>query len=1042
MRVTSPFLRCVEELYTLYSDKSIDSKTLNDNLWLARQNFWSWSQSTKNSDRDWKDLVERVISFICPDFSPLYGVSNYNPATVGNSAPSASAHKSENQDEKVNKIDLKEAIEVILDRNLTEAERDLELVELAKKSDNYNAKEVREIASKRERQRVEEDHLSDRRRELENLENLESEQYLPFDEIFYAAPEIADVFKRLIKSNPKIQPQYFLSILSILGSLIGVKAKVKVPVLGKFSPTINTVCVGESGEGKSIVSGILMGPLYELQSEIHALYREQKKQYDEAVENWEKSHPDDRDRKPRPEEFITVSDAFLVINEYSREGIVKNHHDNPNGLLVHQEELIAICRAQNMYRQGKGDDRQFLNNLYDNKPVYRALKCERITVPETAVCITGGVQPSVILAEMGDLSDPDGQWARYNFMWGKEKQVYTDLDMQTVDLSPMLKQLYNLVYSMPHVECRIDNEGKKIFQQFLNEMEKLRWECLQQGKRAVYSKAAGEVMRIALILHCANCLVNNQPVGVIVPAIAIESAIAIKRYFLRQIEIVRTWGNASSEFEGGFAPMYRRIQKIAQRISNKKEFLTTRDVLSARDPLLKTAKLVEKCFKQIAAMNKGVVTKYKRGVALVISSLSPDNDPNGGINPNTPNTPNKPPLNGNNNPDGGTSPKTTPNKPTQDGDNNSVEGYVYTATSNASSNTKVTNNNSQSGFSTLFSIGENNVFKINNIASNSILLKTAEELLEKNQSVESSSSKDLKSFAESAESAGRTFIESSINTETGSAKPAMVESSPSKDLNSTLAIIAENKSSAIKAKNEMNGVEIISQTTGSIVVDKNCSTLILDSTQWKALLNFYSRSYLILVENESAALMRELDELEIEISSEDRQVLLNDDCAEIGCADATVIKTMLGFFGTGFKGFFAPIERQIEEIIDREKEQLRPTESELAEFEIDFEVGMKVINERSAERGTITAVCLREKTVTVEVDSGDQKRWYDNVVKPVPEQFFSYPKLINAIDLQIKRLGWSIDRASDYLFSQFKVRSRSKLNGEQLFSFLVNLQAI
>jgi hypothetical protein len=66
---------------------------------------------------------------------------------------------------------LLERIDAILDRHLSEAQQDLELVQLAKQLDNYNASEIRALAAKRRRERDEEDNLSERKQELERLES-------------------------------------------------------------------------------------------------------------------------------------------------------------------------------------------------------------------------------------------------------------------------------------------------------------------------------------------------------------------------------------------------------------------------------------------------------------------------------------------------------------------------------------------------------------------------------------------------------------------------------------------------------------------------------------------------------------------------------------------------------------------------------------------------------------------------------------------------------------------------------------------------------
>lgn len=515
------------------------------------------------------------------------------------------------------------AIDEILDQHLNQSLEHLALLQLSKELNNYNAAEVRAISIKRIEERQSEDYLEERKQELEQLESWESEEFQPFGDLFYNSPKVAEAFTRLCTSNKKIQPQYFLGILAVVSSLLGTKIEINVPILGTFRSNLNIALVGESGEGKSIVSKILLKALYQLQQEILEQHQKEKEAYEQAVEHWETQHPDHRGPKPRPESYITTCPAPLAINEYSREGIVRNHAENKNGLLIHQEELVSIRRSQNMYRQGKGDDRQFINNLYDGGTISRVLKSERIIVPETCVSILGGVQPDIILTEMGDLSDPDGQWARYNFVTGKERKVFTDFKQPQVDISTLLYDLYNQALKAQPTSCHIDQEGLEIYNRFVNELEEKRWSTLQQGLRAVYSKATGEIARIALIIHAMNCLLNQQPISPVIPAEAIKKAIKIKKYFLRQTVIIRTWGNGLNDSESGMPVMYREIQKIARRLSNGTKYLTTRIVQQARSGVLKDVKAekLTQIFKDMEKMGKANLIKVKRSVALVIDNL-------------------------------------------------------------------------------------------------------------------------------------------------------------------------------------------------------------------------------------------------------------------------------------------------------------------------------------------------------------------------------------------------------------------------------------
>jgi hypothetical protein len=185
-----------------------------------------------------------------------------------------------------NDLSLAWQIDEILDRHLPDSEQDLALVELAKSLDNYNASEIRAIALKRIDERHRQDNLDERRSDLERLEKWESEEYLPFEDLFYDHPQVQKAFEHLCRVNKKIQPQYFLGILSPLSSLIGIKGSVNVPVLGQIRSTINLALVGESGAGKSIVSKTLLKPLYRLQKELQSAHVGQKEEYHLAIEEW------------------------------------------------------------------------------------------------------------------------------------------------------------------------------------------------------------------------------------------------------------------------------------------------------------------------------------------------------------------------------------------------------------------------------------------------------------------------------------------------------------------------------------------------------------------------------------------------------------------------------------------------------------------------------------------------------------------------------------------------------------------------------------
>ena len=49
---------------------------------------------------------------------------------------------------------------------------------------------------------------------------------------------------------------------------------------------------------------------------------------------------------------------------------------------------------------------------------------------------------------------------------------------------------------------------------------------------------------------------------------------------------------------------------------------------------------------------------------------------------------------------------------------------------------------------------------------------------------------------------------------------------------------------------------------------------------------------------------------------------------------------------------------------------------------------------------------------------------------------FDYNDIIYQIDLELTRIGWSIEQAKDYLEFAYGVKSRARLSDTELFEFL------
>lgn len=547
-------------------------------------------------------------------------------------------------------VTLEQRIDEILDRNLDESDEDVALLHLSR-AYGTTKRDIVDISKKRLSERELTDNRSERLLELKTLENLERAN-INLERVFYRQPAVGKALKQLCLVR-SLRAEYFLGILPIAAMLSGTGTTLKIASDFIVPTVLNIGLVGESSDRKSVVSNLLMNPLRRIQSEMYELHKKQKAEYLKAVAAWEQLNPKTRGPSPREDEFVTVPDAPFIVTEQTREGLVKASEKNRNGLLLYKAELASVSKGFNVYRGGRGDDEEFFNNLWDGDEITRVLASqETVRISKTCIPQFGGIQPQVLLQLM-DMNDPNGRWARY--LWilcPLEKRKTSFLD-PVVDVSPMLYSMYSRMMRANKTEHVLSREALVLFDQQNQLYEDLQFSNPQAGMRALYGKIPGMIARIALNLHRMNAAAALVDPEVEIPIEAVQVAIEVVQFCLGQLTIIRAMGEASVEHEYGLTAVYRQIQNLATRIAGKEEVLTARRVLSARLPVFqgKKAPDIVRIFKDMAAMGKAELTRVKRSLGLLVSSVIGGGDSNeggggnGGGNGGGGNDPNSPPIN-------------------------------------------------------------------------------------------------------------------------------------------------------------------------------------------------------------------------------------------------------------------------------------------------------------------------------------------------------------------------------------------------------------
>lgn len=182
--------------------------------------------------------------------------------------------------------------------------------------------------------------------------------------------------------------EYFgLAILSAASTLIGNKVKVKVNHQWSESPMIYGAILGPNGIGKSAVWDYALSPVTNIQNENNRELVDRLQEYKEELGERSMSKRSTGDLEEPRERLVMVENTTM---EYLYEAMWYN----PNGLLLHRDELKGWLMSMNQYRAG--DDLQVFLEIWNNKTKSRRIKSNSYYIERTFLGILGAIQPSLI----------------------------------------------------------------------------------------------------------------------------------------------------------------------------------------------------------------------------------------------------------------------------------------------------------------------------------------------------------------------------------------------------------------------------------------------------------------------------------------------------------------------------------------------------------------------------------------------------------------------------------------------------------------------
>lgn len=381
--------------------------------------------------------------------------------------------------------------------------------------------------------------------------------------------------------------------------------------------------VAPSGSRKSPIFRHITKPLKQLQEQEDERYKEALEEYQDACTKWEKNGKDGE--KPTPPPPIR---EFYVDN-VTGEALDRIKTNQPNhGMLLRKDELSGLFGSLNVYRGGKGADKEGLLSGWggDGVKVNRA-GGSRLHLARDAMSIAGGIQPGKLKKLMGDLEDEQGDWARFIWYYAKEREAYLPDGDARFDLGELLTHVYRQLDKLPVLTLRFAPDAQKIYQDWYRELDRMKRAETRNGMKAAIAKFAGYTARFAGILHVLWEIVDN--VGAVSSTIPVErmtAAINLAKFYLKQVHLIL--GEGEIEF-GELSPILAKLLEKARLLGELNTRTAKNSIRMLRN--VDTSKILA-YFKELEKMDYGKVTG-KKFVPFLQNVDSVDNPVDGMLTP-------------------------------------------------------------------------------------------------------------------------------------------------------------------------------------------------------------------------------------------------------------------------------------------------------------------------------------------------------------------------------------------------------------------------
>jgi 5S rRNA maturation endonuclease (ribonuclease M5) len=504
-------------------------------------------------------------------------------------------------------------IETLLQSDLKKSQLQLKVSELAQKF-RMSSADVWKIYREREQELEQEANQEGTATEVAQLL---ASKFATLNLTAIFPSELAEAITRLAQTL-NIKPEcYALALLTQVSTLLkpGTRTMLYPQTNFRVCPNFFGALIAESSQKKTpIIRAIITDPMEKLNAASRKAFKEAEAAYEEELNAWTASKSEDKGPKPQK-----PARRVYYITTATGESIPKQAARVPDqSLMWVADELAGMLKSPNQYRSGKGADEENLLEYWSGGGA-AVLRADGLAVdaPHVGLSIFGNIQPKVLAQFLGDGSDDNGKFARFELI--QQPLAATELfeDAPNVDLTLMLSALYEHLDPLPPQNFQLDTPARKLFIAYYNQCERDRVTNLKQGMRAMLGKAPEKVGKVATILHVIHGAFRGGEIAENIPVEIVRGAIQFVNYTTDQALSV----NLDICESSALAPNLAKIVSLAER--NGGTISGAKIAKSYNAKLRPTNQEIREWLDQLASMKYGEVTSSGRNISFTLSPQSP-----------------------------------------------------------------------------------------------------------------------------------------------------------------------------------------------------------------------------------------------------------------------------------------------------------------------------------------------------------------------------------------------------------------------------------